>query len=119
MLNKAVLKMIISFEDFSKVEICIGTIVEVKKFPEALKPAYKVWVDFGSDIGIQKTSAQITVHYQPEDLIGKQVAAVINFLPKQIGKFMSEILLLGFPDSDGEVVLIGVDYSIPNGGRLF
>jgi tRNA-binding protein len=111
--------MTISFEDFSKVEIRIGTIIEVKNFPEALKPAYKIWVDFGCDIGIRKTSAQITVHYQPESLVGRQVAGVINFSPKQIGNFMSEILLLGFPDSNGEVVLIGVDHSIPNGGRLF
>ena len=111
--------MTISFEDFSKVEIRIATIVEVKCFPEALKPAYKIWVDFGSDVGIRKTSAQITAHYEPEGLVGKQVAGVMNFLPKQIGNFMSEVLLLGFPDSEGEVVLIGVDQIIPNGGQLF
>jgi len=91
----------------------------VQEFPEARKPAFKLWVDFGADMGTRKTSAQITKYYTPEKLIGRQVAAVVNFPPKQVGKFMSEILVLGFPDADGEVVLIGIDHEVPNGGRLF
>lgn len=111
--------MTISFDDFLKVDVRVGTIVDVQEFPEARQPAFKLWVDFGADIGTRKTSAQITKHYAAEDLIGRQVAAVLNFPPKQVGKFMSEILVLGFPDSDGEVVLIGIDHEVPNGGRLF
>lgn len=111
--------MTISFDDFLQVDVRVGTIVDVQEFPEARKPAFKLWVDFGADIGTRKTSAQITKHYAAEDLIGRQVAAVLNFPPKQVGKFMSEILVLGFPDSDGEVVLIGIDHEVPNGGRLF
>lgn len=111
--------MTISFEDFLKVDVRVGTIVDVQEFPEARKPAFKLWVDFGADIGTRKTSAQITKYYKPEDLIGRQVAAVVNFPPKQVGKFMSEILVLGFPDPDGEVVLVGIDHEVPNGGRLF
>ncbi len=91
----------------------------MQEFPEARKPAFKLWVDFGADMGTRKTSAQITKYYTPEKLIGRQVAAVVNFPPKQVGKFMSEILVLGFPDADGEVVLIGIDHEVPNGGRLF
>lgn len=111
--------MTISFDDFLKVDVRVGTIVDVQEFPEARKPAYKLWVDLGADIGTRKTSAQITKYYTPEKLIGRQVAAVVNFPPKQVGKFMSEILVLGFPDPDGEVVLIGIDHEVPNGGRLF
>ena len=93
--------------------------IRAELYPEARKPAIKVWVDFGTDIGERKTSAQLTRHYTPETLVGRQVAAVVNFPAKQIGKFMSEILVLGFPDADGEVVLVTPDQSIPNGGRLF
>lgn len=109
----------ISFEDFLKVEIRVGTIVKTEPFPEAHRPAFKLWVDFGSDLGVKKTSAQVTKHYQLEDLPGRQVAAVVNFPDKQIGKFMSEVLVLGFPDGDGEVVMIGPDQKVPNGGRLY
>ena len=109
----------IGFEDFLKVDIRVGTVVEAEPFPEARRPAYKVWVDFGEGIGVKKTSAQATAHYAREDLIGRQVAAVVNFPPKQIGKFMSEVLILGFPDGAGEVVLICPERLVPNGGRLF
>ena len=109
----------IEFGDFAKVDIRVGTIVRAEPYPEARKPAIKVWVDFGPEIGERKTSAQLTRHYTPESLPGRQVAAVINFPPKQIGKFMSEILVLGFPDAEGEVVLVAPDQSIPNGGRLY
>ena len=111
--------MTISFDDFLKVDVRVGTIIGVQEFPEARKPAFKLWVDFGADMGTRKTSAQITKYYTPEKLIGRQVAAVVNFPPKQVGKFMSEILVLGFPDPDGEVVLIGIDREVPTGGRLF
>jgi len=111
--------MEISFEDFARVDIRVGTIVRAEPYPEARIPATKLWVDFGSEIGEKKTSAQITKHYPPGDLIGRQVAAVVNFPPKQIGKFMSEILVLGFPDADSEVVLIGPGHAVPNGGKLF
>ena len=109
----------IEFGDFAKVDIRVGTIVRAEPYPEARKPAIKVWVDFGPEIGERKTSAQLTRHYTPESLPGRQVAAVINFPPKQIGKFMSEILVLGFPDAEGEVVLVAPDQSVPNGGRLY
>ena len=109
----------IEFDDFLKVDARVGTIVAVDEFPEARKPAYKMRVDFGEQIGIRKTSAQITVHYSAAELIGRQVVAVINFPPRQIGKFMSEILVLGVPDSDGEVVLLNPGQDVPNGGRLF
>ena len=111
--------MTISFDDFLKVDVRVGTIVDVQEFPEARKPAFKLWVDFGADLGTRKTSAQITKYYTPDVLIGRQVAAVVNFPPKQVGKFMSEVLVLGFPDPDGEVVLIGVDHEVANGERLF
>ena len=109
----------ISFDDFLKVDIRVGTIVRVEPFPEARSPSYKLFVDFGPDIGERKTSAQITEHYSLEDLVGKQVAAVINFPKMQIGKFMSEILVLGFPDDAGAVVLVGPNRRVANGGRLF
>ncbi len=109
----------ISFDDFLEVDIRVGTIVKTEPFPEAHQPAFKLWVDFGADLGVKKTSAQVTRHYELEDLPGRQVAAVVNFPAKQIGKFMSECLVLGFPDGDGEVVMIGPDQKVPNGGRLY
>jgi tRNA-binding protein len=109
----------ITFDDFMKVDIRVGTIVEAEPYPEARKPAYKLKIDFGPVIGIKRSSAQITVHYTLEDLVGRQVAAVVNFPPRQIGKFMSEVLTLGFPDPNGAVVLFKPDLSLPNGGRLF
>ena len=109
----------IGFDDFLKLDIRVGTVVKAEPYPEARRAAYKVWIDFGAEIGIKKTSAQATPHYALENLIGRQVAAVVNFPPKQIGKFMSEILILGFPDGQGEVVLIGPERPVPNGGRLY
>jgi len=109
----------IDFNDFLRVDIRVGTVVRAEPFPEARRPAYKLWVDFGAAIGVKKTSAQLTVHYQIDDLVGRQVAAVTNFPAKQIGPVMSEILVLGFPDAQGEVVLIGPERAVPNGGRLF
>ncbi len=111
--------MTISFGDFEKVDVRVGTIVGVEPFPEARKPAFKLRIDFGDVIGIKKSSAQITVHYTPETLMGRQVAAVVNFPPRQIGPFMSEVLTLGFPDGEGSVVLIGPSLAVPNGGKLF
>ena len=108
----------ITFDDFMKVDIRIGTIVEVEQFPEARKPAYKLKIDFGPGIGVKKSSAQITVHYTPDDLMGRQVAAVVNFPPRQIGPFMSEVLTLGFSDDNGDIVLIGVNTPCTNGSRM-
>lgn len=109
----------IGFEDFLKVDIRVGTVVEAAPYPEARKPAIKLTIDFGGTIGLKKSSAQITKHYQPEELVGRQVLAVVNFPPRQIGKFMSEVLTLGVPDASGEVVLIGPSLAVPDGGRLF
>ena len=111
--------MTISYDDFVRIDIRVGTIVAVEPYPEARKPAYKLTVDFGPEIGTRRSSAQITRHYEIESLVGRQVAAVINFPPKQIGKFRSEVLVLGFPDASGEVVLIQPERNVPNGGRLF
>ena len=111
--------MTISFDDFMKVDIRIGTIVGVDPFPEARKPAFKLKIDFGPEIGVKKSSAQLTKYYTPETLLGRQVAAVVNFPPRQIGPFMSDVLTLGFPDGDGNVVLTAVERTVPNGGRLF
>ncbi|WP_197917423.1 tRNA-binding protein [Thiosulfatihalobacter marinus] len=108
----------IGFDDFLKVDIRVGTVMRAEPYPEARKPAIKLWVDFGDEIGMRKSSAQITRHYEPEALIGQQVMAVVNFPPRQIGTFMSEILVLGLPDAEGEIVLIGPDGPVPNGGRL-
>jgi tRNA-binding protein len=109
----------ISFDDFLKVDIRVGTIVEAEPYPEARKPSIKLVIDFGGTIGRKKSSAQITKHYRPEELSGRQVLAVVNFPPRQIGKFMSEVLTLGIPDAEGEVVLIGPGQAVPDGGRLF
>ncbi|ADE84905.1 tRNA-binding protein [Rhodobacter capsulatus] len=109
----------ISYDDFAKVDIRVGRIVDVQPFPEARKPAYKLWVDFGPEVGVKKSSAQVTVHYTPETLMGRQVLGVVNFPPRQIGPFRSEALVLGLPDADGAVVLIGPGQDVPLGGKMF
>ena len=111
--------MTIAYDDFTRVDIRVGTIVAADPFPEARRPAYKLSIDFGPEIGVKRSSAQLTEHYRPDALVGRQVAAVVNFAPKQIGRFMSEVLVLGFPDEAGAVVLIGPDHAVPNGGKLF
>ena len=109
----------ITFGDFERIEIRVGTVVDARPFPEARKPAFRLTIDFGDDIGLKQSSAQLTVHYKPDQLIGRQVCAVVNFPPRQIGPFTSEVLTLGMPDEDGAVVLIRPDLKVPNGGRLF
>ncbi len=109
----------ISWDDFEKVDIRVGTIIAAEEFPEARKPAIKLRIDFGGDIGVRKSSAQITVHYDPETLVGRQVVAVVNFPPRQIGPFMSEVLTLGLPDENEAIVLLVPDKPVPDGGRMF
>ena len=111
--------MTIAYDDFTRVDIRVGTIVAADRFPEARRPAYKLSIDFGPEIGVKRSSAQLTEHYRLDALVGRQVAAVVNFPPRQIGKFMSEVLTLGFPDEAGNVVLFKPDKTVPNGGRLF
>jgi len=109
----------IAFDDFLKVDVRVGEVLKAEPFPEARKPAFRLTIDFGPAIGVKKSSAQITEHYTLDQLHGRKVAAVVNFPPRQIGPFMSEVLTLGFPDADGKVVLVGVDRDVPVGGRLF
>ena len=111
--------MTLSFSDFLKVDIRVGTVVRAEPFPEARNPAYRLWIDFGPEIGERKTSAQITRHYAVDSLAGRQVVAVVNFPAKQIGPFRSEVLVLGVPDEDGEVVLLGPSRKVPDGGRMY
>jgi len=108
----------ISFDDFQRLDIRVGTVVDAQPFPEARKPSIKLWVDFGEGIGIRKSSAQLTVHYSPDRLIGREVLAVVNFPPRQIGPFVSEVLVLGVPDENGAVVLLRPDFPVPPGGRM-
>jgi tRNA-binding protein len=109
----------IDYSEFERVEVHVGTIVDAQPFPQARKPAFRLTIDFGPAIGTKRSSAQLTVHYKPDQLIGRQVCAVTNFPPRQIGPFISEVLTLGMPDEDGAVVLIKPDFKVPNGGRLF
>lgn len=108
----------IAWEDFERVDIRAGTVVEARDFPEARKPAIVLMIDFGPELGVKKSSAQITVHYRPEDLVGRRVMAVVNFPPRQIGPLRSEVLTLGFLDDQGAVVLAGIDHPVPNGAKL-
>ena len=110
---------LVTFDDFMKVDVRVGTVVAAEPFPEARKPAIKLRIDFGGSIGVKKSSAQITVHYSREQLLGRKVAAVVNFPPRQIGPFMSEVLVLGVPDENGAVVLLKPDLHVPDGGRMF
>jgi tRNA-binding protein len=109
----------VSYSDFEKLEIRVGTIVDAQIFPEARKPAFKLVIDFGAELGTRRSSAQLTVHYRPDQLIGRQVCAVVNFPPRQIGPLMSEVLTLGLPDENGAVVLVKPDFRVPDGGKLF
>lgn len=110
---------LITFDEFLKVDIRVGTIIDARPFPEARKPAFQLRIDFGPEIGVKKTSAQITKNHKLEELVGRQVIAVVNFPPRQIGPFMSEVLTLGVPDENGEVMLLGSDRPVPNGGRMY
>ncbi|MBV8769633.1 MAG: tRNA-binding protein [Hyphomicrobiales bacterium] len=118
-MSSAIPSPAIAYADFAKVDIRAGTIVKAEPFPQARKPAFKLAIDFGEAIGIKKSSAQITVNHKLEELVGRQVLAVVNFPPRQIGPFMSEVLTLGLPDASGEVMLIGPDRQVPNGARMF
>ncbi len=109
----------IAYGDFERVDIRVGTITDAQPFPQARKPAFKLTIDFGPEIGVKRSSAQLTIHYKADQLIGRQVCAVVNFTPRQIGPFMSEVLTLGMPDADGAVVLVKPDFKVPNGGKLF
>ncbi len=109
----------VSYSDFERIEVRVGTIVDAQVFPEARKPAFKLVIDFGAEVGTRRSSAQLTVHYRADQLIGRQVCAVVNFPPRQIGPFISEVLTLGMPDENGEVVLVKPDFRVPNGGKLF
>ena len=109
----------IAYRDFERVDIRVGTITDAQPFPQARKPAFKLTIDFGPEIGVKRSSAQLTIHYKADQLIGRQVCAVVNFPPRQIGPFMSEVLTLGMPDADGAVVLVKPDFKVPNGGKLF
>lgn len=111
--------MTATLNDFDRIDIRVGTITDAQPFPEARKPALKLWIDFGPALGTKRSSAQVTTHYAPAQLIGTQVCAVVNFAPRQIGPFLSEVLTLGMPDADGAVVLVRPDHAVPNGGRLF
>ncbi len=108
----------IGFDDFLKVDIRAGIVTRAEPYPEARKPAIKLWIDFGPQIGLRRSSAQLTVHYDPDGLVGRQVLAVVNFPPRQIGKFVSEVLVLGLPDANGDIVLVGPDMAVPPGGRM-
>jgi tRNA-binding protein len=109
----------ITYGDFERVDIRVGTITDAQPFPQARKPAFKLVIDFGPEIGVKQSSAQLTIHYKVDQLIGRQVCAVVNFPPRQIGPFISEVLMLGMPDADGAVVLVKPDFKVPNGGKLF
>ena len=109
----------VALDDFQRLDIRVGTVVDAKPFPEARKPAMQLWIDFGAAIGIKRSSAQITVHYKPDQLIGRQVCAVVNFPPRQIGAFVSDVLTLGLPGDGEEVVLVRPDFTVPDGGRLY
>ena len=108
-----------TLDDFDRLDIRVGTITDAQPFPEARKPAIKLWIDFGPELGVRRSSAQVTEYYAPADLVGRQVCAVVNFPPRQIGPFISEVLTLGMPDAAGAVVLVRPDHAVPNGGRLF
>jgi tRNA-binding protein len=108
-----------TLEDFQRIDIRVGTVVDAKPFPEARRPAIQLWIDFGAAIGVKRSSAQITLHYKPDQLIGRQVCAVVNFPPRQIGPFLSEVLTLGLPSEEAEVILLRPDFAVPDGGRLY